>query len=274
MRNNTILVVAAVLAFAGAIEAAEAQPRGRRAQGQIQTQHGTLGVDRSVERGKGFRNKTTTVTGPNGGQASAARSTVIDRDAGTLDRNKDRTFVDGSTRGVDLGVSKTGDGQFAAERTVTGRNGETRTQTGDFAVTKTPDGRTITGDINTPNAGQIDYSKTVTRTENGRTVDAVSTFEDGTARTRTSSTACADGVCATDSALTRRNGNELTREATRAKTEDGSVKAATTTFADGTTRSVDRDVSHAGGQVLIDRTVTGRGGESRTQTGTFAVTPQ
>ena len=160
------------------------------------------------------------------------------------------------------------------ERTITGRNGETRTQTGDFAVAKTADGRTVTGDINTPNAGQIDYSKTVARTENGRSVNAVSTFEDGTTRTRASSTACADGTCATEGALTRRNGNELTRAATRTKTDDGSVKSATTTFADGTTRNLDRDVSHEDGQVVIDRNVTGRGGETRKQTGNFVVTPK
>ncbi|MES1203206.1 MAG: hypothetical protein ABUS57_17350, partial [Pseudomonadota bacterium] len=251
MKRKGLVVALAALALAGGLEAADARPRGRHVQGQVLTQHGTLGVDRSVQRDKGLRSRSTTVTGPNGGQVSGARSTAIDREAGTLDRAKDQTFRDGSTRNVDLGVTKTGDGQFTSERTITGRNGETRTQTGDFAVAKTADGRTVTGDINTPNAGQIDYSKTVARTENGRSVNAVSTFEDGTTRTRASSTACADGTCATEGALTRRNGNELTRAATRTKTDDGSVKSATTTFADGTTRNLDRDVSHEDGQVVI-----------------------
>lgn len=249
----------------------EADARTRRVQGSVSTNRGVYNGASETTRNRGSRNRDATVTGPNGGSR-----TVEDRRTwgeGAYAHDRTTTYGDGSQRTVDTDAVRTGDNTFSVNRDVTGRNGEVRNQSGDFTVERTETGRTVTGDISTTNAGEIDYSRSVNRGDGSRSVDATATFEDGTSIRRSSSGSCADGACSSSGEIVNRNGGVTTWDASRARTEDGSVYSRDVTYPDGTTRSVDRvRTGNGDGTGTIERTVTGRNGESRTQTGEYAVT--
>jgi hypothetical protein len=214
-----------------------------------------------------------TITGENGRQRTIHDERSRDRQAGVATHDRTTTFNDGSTRTVEAERLRTGQGQYSASREVTGRNGETRVQTGDFNVTRTENGRTVTGDINTTNAGQIDYTRNVSRDEGTRSVNSSAVFEDGTSIARQSQGSCANGSCASNGSVTGRNGQTTTWEQSRTRTENGAVLERDVTFADGSTRSVDAERTGNGdGTGTVTRSVTGRDGETRTQTGTYDVT--
>lgn len=268
----------AVALFAAAtLSVGVAEARGRMAHGEFQTRRGTAVGDRTVTKERGLRSATSTWTGPGGKSTSMTDTRAVDRAAGTYSHDRQRTFSDGSTRSVDTDVQKTGDGTFSGTRTVTGRNGETRTQTGDFATTKTEDGRSLTGTIQTQNHGEVDYQRDVSHADGVRSVNSSATFEDGTSRTRSTSTSRdpATGVVTTNGTFTNRNGAATTVSNVRTPTDTGATVNRDITYPDGSTRSVDRTTTVTGpGTADVTRTVTGRDGETRTQTGTVVVTPK
>lgn len=233
-----LFAAAACLALSGALNA---DARERTSRTEIQTKRGTAVAERTISREKGAASREITRTGPNG-----------------------------KSRSLESGRTKTGPGAWEGERTVTGPNGNSRTQTGEFTATRTDEGRTVNGVIQTQNNGVVDYNKNVTRGEDGRTMTATGTFEDGTSRSRTSTVDCDKGVgCESSGAFTNRAGETKTWTQSRTKTEDGWDKSRDVTFSDGTTRSVDVDATKTGeGQGTFDRAVTGRDGKVRTQTGT------
>lgn len=247
-----------------------ADARVRRGQASVHTERGNVTARSEVRRERGTRTRDATMTGANGRQ----RNVHDERTRGDNTYTHDRvtTYNDGSQRTVDTDVLRTGQGEYSASREVTGRNGETRVQTGEFERTRTENGHTLTGDINTTNHGQIDYQRDVSREDGVRSVNSSATFEDGTAITRSSSGSCADGSCSSSGVVTARNGNQTTWDQTRTRTENGAVLSRDVTYADGTTRAVDRErVGNGDGTGTITRTVTGRDGETRTQTGEYEV---
>ncbi len=273
---TSLALGALALSAASVVTVADAGARGRRVSGQVQTQRGTATVQRDTVRSRGERSRTTTATGPNGRTTSATESRTRDREEGTYARDRDRTYADGSTRSVDVDAQRTGEGTYSASRTVTGRDGDTRTQTGDFTRTTTEDGASVSGLIQTQNAGAVDYQRDVSRADGARAVTSTSTFDDGTTRSRTSATArdASTGVVTSSAAVTNRQGETRATTAVRTPTENGSTYARDTTFADGSTRAVDRTTTRDGeGGATVDRTVTGRNGETRTQTGVFTIEP-
>ncbi|MBI1252343.1 MAG: hypothetical protein GC189_12830 [Alphaproteobacteria bacterium] len=276
--NKHAAALAAILLTAGTLAASvtEADARGRRGSASVQTERGTYQGNASVNRQRGSRTRESTVTGPNGGQTSVRDERTWNREEGTASHDRTRTYPDGSTRSVDADAQRTGEGQWSASRTVTGRNGETRTQTGDFSATRTENGRSVTGDIQTQNAGAVQYQRDVTRQDGARTVNSTATFEDGTQVSRSSTGSCdGQGTCVRDTAVTNRQGQTVTSAESRTRTEDGAVYSRDTTFADGATRQIDRErVGNGDGTGAVNRTVTGRDGETRTQTGTYEVSPQ
>lgn len=262
--------LAVVLSLA-IVDAADAH--GRRGSATIHTPRGDAVATGEVNRGRGVRTRESAVTGPGG----RTRSVEDARTWGGGERSHDRTttYRDGTSRTVDADAQRTAPGGWSATRTVTGRDGETRTQTGDFSVTRTEDGRSVTGNIDTQNHGQVDYTRDVTHGDGARSVNATATFEDGTSITRASSGACTSpGNCASSGAVTNRQGE--TTSWTQSRTRDGAdaTRARDVTYSDGTTRSVDvaRD-GNGDGTGSVTRVVTGRNGETRTQTGDYAVTP-
>lgn len=216
------------------------------------------------------RTRNVTITGQNGAQRTIQDQRTRTQGARTHDRTT--TYRDGSSRSVNSQAERTGDNTFSANRTVTGRNGQTRSQSGDFSVNRTDSGRTIQGEIATSNHGQVDYSREVSRNDGVRSVSSQATFEDGTSISRASQGGCADGVCGASGTVTGRGGGVTAWEQTRTRTETGATFARDTTFPDGTTRSVEAErVGNGDGTGAINRTVTGRNGQTRTQTGTYEV---
>jgi len=274
--STSVALGALILGMVAVVHAPDADARGRRVSGQVHTQRGTATVQRDTVREKGVRSRTTTATGPEGRAASRSETRTRDRASGTASREVDRTYADGSTRSVESSLQRTGEGAYSGTRTVTGRDGETRTQTGDFTRTTTENGASVSGTIQTQSQGAVDYQRDVTRTDGARSVSSSATFEDGTSRTRASSTSrdATTGVVASSASVTNRQGQVRSTTATRTPTESGSTYARDTTFADGSTRSVDRTTERDGaGTATVNRTVTGRDGETRTQTGVFTAAP-
>jgi hypothetical protein len=235
-----LFAAAAFVALAGV---ADASPRERSGRAEVHTNRGPIVAERQVSRERGAAARETTITGPGG-----------------------------RTRSVEESRTRTGRGAWEAERTVTQRNGETRSQSGAFAVSRTDTGRSVTGVIETENRGTVDYRKDVTRTEDGRTISASGAFADGTSISRTATTDCDKGIgCTTSGSFTNRAGDTSTFVDTRNKTETGWEAARDVTFADGKTRSVDVEGTRTGDkQGVFDRTVTGRNGETRTVSGSYA----
>lgn len=254
-----------------------ADARERRSAGSVTTQRGTYHGEAVRTRQPGQSTRDATITGPNGRQQSVSQQRQRDAEAGTASTDRTRTFSDGSSRNVNNQVQQTGEGAYAAQRTVTGRNGETRTQTGEFETTRTENGRSTTGQIQTQNAGSVDYQRDVARSANGRAVSSSATFEDGTSVSRESQTACAQGAgCTTSATLTDRQGRQTSSTQNVQRTDTGAVLARDTTFPDGSTRSVDTATNRNGdGSASATRTVTGRDGQTRSQTaqGSTSVTP-
>lgn len=274
-KNRLVYTVAAAfvasLALSAFADSADARP-GRRGGGAVAGQAGGAG---STARARGSRSRDVTVTGQNGRQRSVETDRTRNREAGTFSRDRTTTFNDGSQRVVDVDGQRTGPGSYDVTREVTGRNGETRTQTGSFDVQRTADGRSVTGDINTQNYGQIDYQRDVTRGNGARSVNSSATFEDGTSITRASNGSCANGACTSTGVITGRDGGQTTWDQTRTRTENGATLERDVTFADGTTRSVDGErVGNGDGTGTITRTVTQRDGDVITRTGEYEVDRQ
>lgn len=127
-----------MFAISAGIGAADARVRSGHA--VIHTQHGnaTATATSRVERHRGSRVRDATVTGENGRTRSVHDERTWNRRDGTYDRDHTTTFNDGSTRNVSVDAQRTGQGEYSATRTITGRNGQIRTQTGEFEVTRTP----------------------------------------------------------------------------------------------------------------------------------------
>jgi len=252
--------------------ASDADARERRTRVTGQGERGAVTGESVVNRGAGYRHRSATVTGENGRQRSVEDNRAWSREDGAYSRDHNVTRANGATRNVATDAQRTGEGQYEAQRTVTGANGETRTQSGTFAVERTETGRSVTGDIQTTNAGQVDYNRDVARGDGTRAVNSSATFEDGTSISRNSSASCANGACASTGAITNRQGETTIWSQSRTKTENGANASRDVTYSDGSTRSVDRSREGNGdGTGEVTRTVTGRDGETRTQTGTYQV---
>jgi hypothetical protein len=274
MKTPFAAAAMAALAFAAlAVSADNADARVRRGGAVAHTQRGAVAGQGEVRRGRGFRDRSATWTGPNGAQRSVEDQRRWNRQDGTYNRDHDVTYRDGSTRSVDVDAERTAPGEHTVQREVTARNGETRTQTGVFNTERTDNGRATTGQITTQNAGQIDYSRDVSHQNGVRTVNSSATFEDGTSVTRASTGSCGAGACSSTTALTGRAGDTTTIDQSRTRTDTGAIYSRDATFADGSTRSVDRERDGNGdGTGTVTRTVTGRNGETRAQTGDYEVT--
>ncbi|MBY0564689.1 MAG: hypothetical protein K2P58_10925 [Hyphomonadaceae bacterium] len=261
------LIALPVVAIAG-----DADARERRARGSVETARGTYQGEASTVRQRGQRTRDATITGPNGGQRTVHDEQNWNRREGVYTRDRTTIFNDGTQRTLDTDVLRTGRGTYSASREVTGRNGETRVQTGDFTRTRTENGRTLTGDINTSNHGQIDYQRNISREDGVRSVNSSATFEDGTSITRASTGSCDAGTCTSQGLVTNRNGGQTSWDASRTRTENSAIRERDITYADGTTRSIDYErIGNGDGTGVINRSVTGRNGETRTQTGEYEI---
>lgn len=273
--NKNFAAIAAIAMTALTVSAAfdDADARTRRAQGSVATQRGTISGASETVRERGSRSRDSSVTGPNGRTRSTQDDRAWSRENGTYTHDRTTTYANGQQRTVDTDVLRTGEGTYSASREVTGRNGETRIQTGDFIATQTETGRTITGDINTSHAGQVDYQRDVSRQDGVRSVNSSATFEDGTSINRASNASCGDNACSSSGVITDRQGRQTSWAETRTRTENGATLERDITYADGTTRSVDQErVGNGDGTGVVSRTITGRNGETRTQTGEYQVT--
>lgn len=272
-RMNKAAILAAVATAALLMSASAAEARTRHVSGALAGQRGAVAGSATVTRGHGFRNRDATITGANGRQRTVEDARTWDRRAGTYSHDREVTHADGTTRTVDVDAQRTAPGQYSVERAVTGRNGETRSQSGDFSVLRTENGRSVTGDINTQNHGQIDYSREVSHENGVRSADASATFEDGTSISRASTASCGGGSCSSTGTITNRKGGETTWRHTRTRDGNDVTVERDVVFADGTTRSVDRERDGNGdGTGTITRTAVDRQGETHTQTGTYVIT--
>lgn len=138
MKATKLLFAAALSAIAVCATSVSAEARVRSAHASVQTGRGVYTADARTERLRGSRTRDVTVTGPNGGQRVSHDARTWSRDAGTYSRDHLTTYNDGTTRTVDVDAARTGPGQYSGTRTVTGRNGVTRTQTGVIVVERTP----------------------------------------------------------------------------------------------------------------------------------------
>lgn len=137
MRTVGVLFAAALMT-AGVFVTSEADARVRRGHATVQTDRGEYDVNSRVERRRGFRGRDAVITGPNGRQSSVHDQRTWNRREGVRTHDRERVFANGDTRTVSSDAQRTEPGVWAYERDVTGRNGETRSQTGTVTIDRTP----------------------------------------------------------------------------------------------------------------------------------------
>ena len=128
-----VAVIIAGLSFSGAAEARE-----RHVSGSWTTHRGTYTGSADVVRTRGFRSRDAVITDPNGGQRTVSDQRTWSRRDGTYSHNRDVNFADGTSRTVDADANRVAPGTWDYSRTVTGRNGEMRTQDGTIIIHKGP----------------------------------------------------------------------------------------------------------------------------------------
>ena len=166
MRRIALLMCAALAALIAA--PLEADARGRRLEGVVTGARGHQAtVARDISARGRDRSAHTSISGENGRTRDVWRSRDID--PGARSRSSDVTFSDGATRSVDRTATRTAPGEWTVEREVTGRNGETRTQTGSANVTHTDQGRTVNGSLTGP-LGDSSFERSVSHEDGVRTV--------------------------------------------------------------------------------------------------------
>ncbi|HVZ98741.1 MAG TPA: hypothetical protein VG841_00340 [Caulobacterales bacterium] len=126
---------AALAAAALVATASPSEARGRHVHATAHTGHGAYTGDANVNRSRGQRHRDATVTGPRGRQTSVTDDRAWNLQEGAYSRDHERTFPNGDTRALQTEASRTAPGEWTVDRSVTGRNGETRTQTGEIQVT-------------------------------------------------------------------------------------------------------------------------------------------
>lgn len=247
MKTHLILAAATLaLSVPVWVDAAQAQVRrggARSIEGTVTGPRGASGVARSVTRGDGQRQAMGEVTGPNGRTRKASDTLAVDRGNRSASRDRSVTGFDGATRNVAADVQGDGQGGFAFSREATGRNGESRSISGDGQVTQLENGRAVDGSFTTPN-GEGSFSRSNTVTDGVRTIEAASTGPNGAARASTVVVDQGTGVATRTSSATGPNGSTRAVESSAVRTDTGF---------DAT------------------RTVTGPNGESRTNSGSFTV---
>lgn len=125
--------VIAGLAFSG-----DAQARERHVSGAWTTHRGTYTAHADVVRTRGFRSRNVEIIGPNGARRTVSDQRVWSRRDGTYAHDRTVTFADGASRTVNAEAQRVAPGRWQYSRTVTGRNGVTRTQDGTIVITKRP----------------------------------------------------------------------------------------------------------------------------------------
>ena len=138
MRSSVKAVACAAVIIAGLSFADAADARARHVSGSWTTHRGTYTGSADVVRTRGFRSRDAQIIGPNGGQRTVSDQRTWSRRDGTFTHDRDVTFADGTSRSVDADANRVAPGAWDYSRTVTARNGETRTQDGTIIIAKGP----------------------------------------------------------------------------------------------------------------------------------------
>lgn len=262
----------------GGARAAQAQEakRQRQIEGQASGPRGTVTGTRQTTREPGALNRSTTISGANGKSTTLDQSRQRDRAAGTASANRTRVFGDGTTRQVDKSAQRGEPGQVSGTRTVTGRDGQIRSQSGSVATTRTENGFTRNAIVETER-GAASSSVDVARTDTGFTRSQTTTGPDGNVVTRNDEVARdpETGAVFRNRSTTFPDGTSAL--ATTTRSVDPETGAATKTVS-GATRagepfSGQRVITRTENGVAVTRTVTGPNGETRTQTGSAQKSP-
>jgi hypothetical protein len=136
MRSSVRAAACAVVIIAGLSFAGAAEARERHVSGSWTTHRGVYPGSADVVRTRGFRSRDAQITGPNGGQRTVSDQRTWSRRDGTYSHDRDVNFTDGTSRTVDADANRVSPGTWDYSRTVTGRNGNTRTWEG--VITKGP----------------------------------------------------------------------------------------------------------------------------------------
>lgn len=173
-----LAVLGLAMAFASTADAAQ---RGQRAERQRPAGEWTRHTE--GQRTANGRQVNTTLTGPQGRQATRDVNVARDKEAGIRTRTVTETGPNGRQRTLDDVTQRTENG-YTREQTVTRANGDAVTR--DTSVTKDPENGTRTRDTTYTGAegGQASNSVVTQRTENGYTRSSVATGPNGGQATR------------------------------------------------------------------------------------------
>ena len=138
MRSPIKAATCAAVIIAGLFVASAAEARERHVSGTWTTHRGTFTGHADVVRTRGFRSRDAVITGPNGGQRTVSDRRTWSMRNGAYSHDRRVTFADGTSRTLDADARRVAPGTWDYSRTVTGRNGDTRTVEGTIVIRKGP----------------------------------------------------------------------------------------------------------------------------------------
>ncbi len=192
--NTKLLLVTLVITIAFS---STAYAKERSKSGSFSAGRGNSGTfQQNVARQKGSMEKNTTWQNQRGEQGARNVERKWDKETGTgtyttsTTGAQGRTFAregtitrpNGNVIQVNRNAIKNPDGTISAETTYTGGNGKTLTK--DAAITKTEDGRTVTGSYSTNTGKSGTFQADVERAADGTTVNRSFTNQDGETATQ------------------------------------------------------------------------------------------
>jgi hypothetical protein len=204
MTRLPLYALVITLSFPVMVEAREGQRSGG-----FEGKRGSGTYSQNFERGKGFSNRDTIVTGQNGKSAERQTHKTWNRQEGTGTYSNSTTGPRGNTTSHQGTVAKTGEGTYSYQGTTTGPKGNTTTHEG--TVTKTAPGQwSNTGSSTGPNGKTFSTESTRTKTETGYNTDKTVTGEGGKSYNRNSVNTRAANTFSSTTTVTGPNGNSKT----------------------------------------------------------------
>lgn len=132
MSSRALIIALSTVCLLGTTAVAQpAFARDRSVEGQVTGKNGkTATVTDTAHREKGLQTRNTTVTGPNGGTTTRNVNRNWDKEAGTYGGSRTVTGPDGKSSSVTTSANRNATGGVDVSKTVTGREGESRTWSG------------------------------------------------------------------------------------------------------------------------------------------------
>ena len=253
MKNKLIITAILTLAVVAA-SGMEAQARERKSSGSYQGRKTKGTFQKKVNREKGHVKKETTWQNERGeGKHEAERAWDKKTKSGTYSSN---TTTAGGKKFLREGkVTKTGDGTYTQQGTITGPKGKTSTV--DRTSTKNDDGsRTVDTTYTGPEGNTLNAEKKITYQDGVRNVEGSYSSSTGKSGTFGSKSKIEDGKIITERSLTNQDGKTWSQEVELDRDGNTITRDVTNTNPWGGSQSFNQSITVEEFEIIPEETTT------------------